>query len=104
MRHARGTAAAFPPTHVERSSGGDRRVRDDPPLTAREAAAQVGLSLPAFWCGVGAGRLPKPTYPAPRAPRWFPSELRAALEVTRALPSEAKAARRAASLARKRSA
>ena len=102
VKHKPGTAAAFPPAHIERSGGGDGRVCGDPPLTAREAAAQAGLSVPAFWRGVGAGRLPKPVYPAPRAPRWFPSELRAALEVTRTLPAEAKAARRAARLARKR--
>src|SRR3712207_2466907 len=41
----------------------------DPPLTAQQAAAEVGLSLAAFWRAVGAGRLPMPTYPAPRAPR-----------------------------------
>lgn len=71
----------------------------DTPLTAEASAAEVGLSLPAFWRAVGAGRLPAPVYPASRAPRWFRSELRAALEATRALPAEAKAARRAARLA-----
>ena len=72
----------------------------DPMLTAEVAAADVcGLSLPAFWRAVAAGRLPAPLYPAPRAPRWRRSELLAALEATRALPAEAKAARRAARLA-----
>jgi predicted DNA-binding transcriptional regulator AlpA len=71
-------------------------------LTAETAAAEVGLSLPAFWRGVAAGRLPAPLYPAPRAPRWRRSELHAALEATRALPAEAKAARRAARLAAER--
>ncbi len=104
MRHKPGTAAAVPPPHIERSGDGDGQGCGDRPLTAREAAAQAGLSVPAFWRGVGAGRLPKPIYPAPRAPRWFPSELRAALEATRALPAEAKAARRAARLAQLRSA
>lgn len=66
----------------------------DTPLTAEAAAAEVGLSLPAFWRNVGAGRLPAPVYPAPRAPRWFRSELRAALEATRALPREQMAKRR----------
>lgn len=68
----------------------------DPVLTAESAAAEVGLSLPAFWRAVGVGRLPAPFYPAPRAPRWRRSELLAALEATRALPREAMEARRQA--------
>jgi len=68
-------------------------------LSAESAAAETGLSLPAFWKMVEAGRLPRPYYPAPRAPRWRRSELIAALEATRALPREARAARRAARLA-----
>ncbi len=73
----------------------------DAALTARRAAAEVGLSLAAFWREVSKpeGWLPKPVYPAPRAPRWRRSELLAALEATRALPAHAKAARRAARLA-----
>jgi predicted DNA-binding transcriptional regulator AlpA len=76
----------------------------DPLLTAEASAADVGLSLPSFWRNVSAGRLPPPVYPAPRAPRWRQSELRAALEATRAKPAEAKAARRAARIAAERSA
>jgi predicted DNA-binding transcriptional regulator AlpA len=72
----------------------------DPPLTAREAAAAVGLSLAAFWRAVAADRLPSPVYPLPRAPRWFASELRAALNALRQKPTEAMAGRRAAHLAR----
>jgi predicted DNA-binding transcriptional regulator AlpA len=63
-------------------------------LTAREGAQAVGLSVPAFWKGVKDERLPKPVYPMPRAPRWFEDELLAALEGTRAAPSEAMAKRR----------
>jgi hypothetical protein len=48
---------------------------------------------------VNEGRLPAPVYVAPRAPRWFRSELIAALEATRALPRDAAAARRAARIA-----
>jgi predicted DNA-binding transcriptional regulator AlpA len=70
------------------------------PLTAEAAAAEVGLSLPAFWRAVAAGRLPCPVYPASRAPRWFRAELHAALEATRAMPADAMARRRAARLAR----
>lgn len=68
----------------------------DPLLSAESAAAEVGLSIQAFWRAVSAGRLPRPFYPASRAPRWRRSELHAALEATRAMPSEAKAARLAA--------
>ena len=103
MRHKPGISTACPPSSDERGGGNFRRACDDPPLTAKESADRTGLSLPAFWRGVAAGRLPKPIYPAPRAPRWFPSELRAALEATRAAPAEAKAARHAARLARQRS-
>jgi len=62
-------------------------------LSAREAAQTVRLSMPAFWRAVRSKRLPLPVYPAPRAPRWFEGELLAALERTRASPSEAKALR-----------
>lgn len=75
---------------------------DDPLLTACEGAAEVHLSLAAFWRAVGTGRLPRPLYPLPRAPRWRRSELRAALDATRALPAEAKAGRRAVRLGLKR--
>ena len=70
------------------------------PLTADASAELVGLSRPAFYAAVRAGRLPAPVYPAPRAPRWFAAELLAALEKTRALPREQVAARRAAKLAK----
>ncbi len=72
---------------------------NDPPVTVKIAAAAAGCSIPSFWRGVAEGRLPAPVYPAPRAPRWYLSEVRAALNATRALPAEAKAARRAARLA-----
>ncbi len=65
----------------------------DPLLKPRAAAAEVGLCPAAFWRAVSLGRLPRPVYPMPRAPRWRRSELLAALSVTRALPAEAKAAR-----------
>ena|ERR1700722_20431857 len=68
----------------------------DPLLTAEQSAPTVGLSLPAFWRGVAAGRFPAPFYPAPRAPRWRQSELLAALAQTRALPAVQKMARRTA--------
>jgi predicted DNA-binding transcriptional regulator AlpA len=72
----------------------------DLPLIAKEAATEVGLSLAAFWRAVGAGRLPAPVYPLPRAPRWYRSELRAALQQHRMLPSAAKEQRRTRRLVR----
>jgi len=68
----------------------------DPLLSPDRAAAEVGLSIPAFWKAVAAQRFPAPLYPAPRAPRWRQSELRDAVEKTRAWPSVQKLARRAA--------
>jgi predicted DNA-binding transcriptional regulator AlpA len=65
-------------------------------LSARESANAVSLSIAAFWRGVKAKRLPAPVYPAARSPRWFLDELIAAIELTRALPSDAMAARRRA--------
>ncbi len=65
----------------------------DPLLNAKHSAVEVGLSMPAFWKAVDADRLPKPFYPASRAPRWRRSEILAALEQTRARPRDQKAAR-----------
>ena len=69
------------------------------PVDAKIGADLVGLSLSAFWKAVRIKRLPAPVYPLPRAPRWYPSELRAAALATRALPTEQKATRRAATIA-----
>jgi predicted DNA-binding transcriptional regulator AlpA len=73
----------------------------DPPMTAKQAAAMVGITVSAFWRAVGAERLPAPVYPLPKAPRWFGSELRAALDATRAMPRDQMAARRTALLKRR---
>src|SRR3954447_14153268 len=70
-------------------------VLDDPLLSSSEAATEAGRALSTFWRDGRAGRLPPPYYATPRCPRWRRSEVRAALEATRALPSEAAAARRA---------
>jgi predicted DNA-binding transcriptional regulator AlpA len=72
----------------------------DYPLLAKDAAAAVGISLAAFWRAVRDGRLPQPVYPLPRAPRWFRSELRAALQHHRMSPVAAKEQRRMRRLAR----
>jgi predicted DNA-binding transcriptional regulator AlpA len=74
----------------------------DPLLTAEQSAAEVGLSLPGFWKAVQTHRMPSPVYPLPRPPRWRRSALQAAVQQTRALPAEQKAARRAEKLARQR--
>ncbi len=61
----------------------------DPLLTAREAAALLGLSLPTFWRRVADGTVPKPVKLGGLS-RWPRSEI---LEVVQ----KAKAARYAAS-------
>ena len=66
------------------------------PLDAETAAPVAGLSLGAFWRAVAAGRMPAPVYPMPRAPRWYASEIRHAMEATRCLPRNQAAARRLA--------
>jgi predicted DNA-binding transcriptional regulator AlpA len=76
-------------------------MSDECLLDARESAGVVGVCLSGFWRAVAQGRLPPPVYPLPKAPRWFPSELRAAVEATRALPAQQKLKRRAARLAAK---
>jgi len=42
----------------------------EPLLTAREAAALRRCSVATIWRDVKTGRLPKPTYLAPKRPRW----------------------------------
>lgn len=74
-------------------------VQGDLPVSVKIAAIIAGVAEQTFWRQVQNERLPRPAYPAPRAPRWIPSEIRAALSATRAWPVEAKAERRAAKLA-----
>lgn len=72
---------------------------DDSTLCLKETAEFLKTTRATVYKQVNEGRLPAPVYVAPRAPRWFRSELIAALEATRALPREARAARRAARIA-----
>ncbi len=74
------------------------------PIPAEQARKIAGLSKPAFWRAVADKRLPAPVYPAPRAPRWYPSEIKARLEETRKLPVEAKAERRGLRIAKEKAA
>ena len=71
-------------------------------LTAKASSEFLSLSIAAFWRNVCSQRLPPPVYPAPRAPRWWQSQLRAAVDATASLPAQAKAARRDTRLARLR--
>jgi predicted DNA-binding transcriptional regulator AlpA len=64
-------------------------------LDAEKSAEFCDIALPTLWVQVRTGRLPAPVYPAPRAPRWWESELREAIMLTRALPAEQAAKRRA---------
>ncbi len=68
-------------------------------VDVRGLADRLNISVVTAWRQVGAGRLPAPVYPSPGAPRWDLAEIDAALETTRALPSQAKEARRQAKLA-----
>jgi predicted DNA-binding transcriptional regulator AlpA len=52
---------------------------EDPLLTARQAAAELGIGVSTFWRDVHRERLPRPYYVAPRAPRWRRSEVLAVL-------------------------
>jgi predicted DNA-binding transcriptional regulator AlpA len=73
---------------------------DDQPLDSAASAKFIGVGVVTFWRQVAAGLMPRPFYAAPRAPRWRKRELREACERQRRLPSEAKAGRRVARLAK----
>lgn len=96
--HQRATTA----DHKRRNPDQHGAVRTESmehPVDVRGVAALTGISVPAVWKAVSDGRLPRPVYPAPRAPRWYPSEVRAALDKTRAMPADAMAERRRTKLA-----
>lgn len=62
-------------------------VPSDPLLSAREAALERAQALSTFWRDVKRGRVPKPIYVTPRAPRWRLSEIVAGVEACR-LPAK----------------
>lgn len=64
-----------------------RAIPSDPLLTARESAAETGRAVSTFWRDVKLGRLPRPYYVTPRAPRWRLSELRASVEAAPRAPA-----------------
>jgi predicted DNA-binding transcriptional regulator AlpA len=75
---------------------------DERPVDARRAREIVSdppMSSPTFSRGVRDGWLPQPVYVGPKMPRWWPSELRAAINARRMSPREAKEVRRLARLA-----
>jgi len=67
---------------------------DDEPMTVSQCCAFFEVSPVSLWRMVNQGRIPKPFYPRPRAPRWTRGDLRKAREQMRMLPSEAKAQHR----------
>ena len=44
-------------------------------LPVAEVCRRVGLSRPSIYRAMATGKFPKPTYPAPRAPRWRSDEI-----------------------------
>jgi predicted DNA-binding transcriptional regulator AlpA len=69
---------------AQRSRRKPEYVPSDPLLTAKEAAAETGRAVSTFWRDVRAGKLPGAFYVTPKMPRWRLSELRAAVDATRA--------------------
>jgi predicted DNA-binding transcriptional regulator AlpA len=59
-------------------------VPDDPLLDAQDSAVESGRGLSTFWRDVRAGLLPPPYRITPMCPRWRRSELRAAVDASRA--------------------
>ena len=94
----RPAAAATPAARAGRAAGLRRPAADRPRRRGRSPAEPRRVLARR---GGAAGCRARSTR-CPAAPRWRRSELRAALEATRALPAEAKAARRAARLGLKR--
>lgn len=69
---------------VTRAAGLDERVRkDDPLLTAREAALVLEMSEPSLWRRVKDGTVPKPIKLG-RASRWPRSEILTVIERAKA--------------------
>ncbi len=70
--------------HRRRRPSSRKHNPSDPLLTAREAALERGQGLSTFWRDVKRGRVPKPYYVSPRAPRWRLSEIIASVDACRA--------------------
>jgi predicted DNA-binding transcriptional regulator AlpA len=87
-----------PPRRAARAAARPRRdplpawAGSDALITAREAAALRRCSIATIWRDVAAGRLPPPTYLAPKRPRWRLADvLPAAPEAERAPAARAAA-------------
>ena len=61
----------------------------DPLLSAREAAAEVGIGLSTLWRDLRSGAFPPPYRVTPRNPRWRRSELHSWIASCRAGKGEA---------------
>ena len=75
--------------------GGVPQVHE-PLIDADAGAKLLRLSRSGFWNAVRKDRVPNPFYPTERAPRWYASELLAAVKKTRARPADKSAKRLAA--------
>jgi hypothetical protein len=93
MSEQTSTSEQRPPSNRRRKLAETIHIPADPLLDATAAAVEADLSLSAWWQAVASGRMPLPCYPTPRSPRWFASEIKAAVLRTRALPMEQAAER-----------
>lgn len=67
----------------------------DPLLTNRQAAAEIGVSVPTFYVMLKERQLPAAIYVRSNAPRWRRSELRTAVaDLPRGYPDEMKGSAR----------
>jgi len=79
-------------------------MSDNELLTAKQAAAFLGITKPTLYAAIAAGRLPRAVYPTPRSPRWIKGDLIATLRSTQQSPTESNVARHQARMARLRAA
>ncbi|HTU54450.1 MAG TPA: hypothetical protein VMF62_10805 [Acetobacteraceae bacterium] len=77
-----------------------KRPADDVLLNADEVAAFLKIRKERIYPAIKDGWLPPPSYALPKSPRWWRSEIVAALDKHMETPTAAVARRRAAILAR----
>jgi excisionase family DNA binding protein len=78
-------------------------VEITPLLTAEELARYLNVTVPGLYKAVNSGRIPAPSYPLSRSPRWRLSEIDAALEASRSTPAQARVERRQKRIERQQS-